>query len=67
MSVRVFNLATGEERIYDWTLTPVQAVRNAWLQTVRGDFNTWDYENRTLLPMRVTGRTVSCGDWVALL
>lgn len=60
----VMNLSTGEI-IGSYSLPPELAVRNAWLQNERNDFNTWDYE-KAKYPTIYHGKlTVSCGDYCA--
>ena len=63
------NLATGEERVFDKTLHPAEAVMTAFLQDT-GDYNTWDYKDRmaNMLDACVFGRKTVCyGDWSAFL
>jgi hypothetical protein len=43
MTTTVFNLWTGQESVY--TLCPFDAVRAAYAQVERSDFNTWNYHN----------------------
>ena len=59
----VHNLATGAEIGY--CLPPEKAVVCAFEQETRKNCNTWAYD---FSKARVSnsGRTVSCGDWVAI-
>lgn len=66
LGVLVVNLATLEERIYSSNLTPEQAVIAAYAQS-QGDFNTWEYESKYGDKVIRGNKTVSCGDWCALL
>ena len=60
---RVMDLRTGEY-VATYSCSPEDAVRAAFAQLDRKDFNTWDYEKRYLV---VHGRrSVSCGDFCAL-
>jgi hypothetical protein len=60
----VFNLSTGKYALYD--ADPATAVKLAYLQFEKGDFNTYDYD---LDSVEVTygEHTVSCGDYCAFL
>lgn len=61
--VTVLNLATGEEQVF--SCSPREAVIAAYAQS-RGDFNTWDYEERYGAKV-VRGRiTWGLGDFAAL-
>jgi len=62
--IKVTNLSTGETRIYD-TERPELAVKLAYLQGTRKDYNTADYD---LSKLKVTRghQTVACGDWCAM-
>jgi hypothetical protein len=63
-SVKVTNLATGEEREYVG-LSPAQAVVNAAEQAQGNmDFTTYDYRKARWSP---GGGTVACGDWCVLV
>jgi hypothetical protein len=63
--ITVINLSTNETRTYT-TPCPVTAVKLAYLQGTRNDFNTADY---ALSKLEVTRghHTVACGDWCAML
>ena len=63
--VTVFNLATYDEQTF--SCTHREAVMAAYAQS-KGDWNTWDYEERYGKLVRFSGtdkRTVSCGDFAA--
>lgn len=63
-TVRVLNLSTDAERIYEGIM-PKEAVIAAFAQAERKDYNTWDYETRYTAQV-LTGRfTYSLGDWCA--
>lgn len=66
MSTVVRNLATGDkwEAVYD--LPPREAVRNAYAQYGRGDYNTWDYAKRYDHLVVEGNFTFACGDFCAL-
>ena len=61
--VRVFNLATGEERMY-WC-APFAAVVCAYAQSMFKDFNTWQY-SKYYLAVDYTRYTYLLGDWSVL-
>lgn len=60
---KVINLRTGEERFY--TCSAHEAVVCAYAQE-RGDWNTWEYEQRYGKLVEESERCVFCGDWAAL-
>lgn len=62
--VTVRNLATGEQQTF--TCTPEQAVVATYAQE-RGDYATWEYEERYASVAQVGQRHVSAGDWSAAL
>ena len=62
-TTRVFNLATGEERIY-WC-APFAAVICAYTQFTMKDYNTWMYAKYYLL-VDYTKHTYLIGDWSVL-
>jgi hypothetical protein len=55
----VTNLCTLEKK--DYSLPPEEAVKVAYLQS-KGDFNTWDYENKEV-PLIRGEHSIACGDW----
>lgn len=62
----VLNLATGDVIIYD--APPETAVRLAFAQFYRKDFNTWEYKRYLhKIPIRRGKHSVSCGDFAAML
>jgi hypothetical protein len=61
--VTVRNLSTGEE--HDYTCPANEAVVCAFEQA-RKNYSTWDYDYSKAIVSK-SGKTVSCGDWVALL
>jgi len=64
MTVRVMDLRISEY-VAEYTCTPVEAVRAAFAQFDRRDFNTWTYADK--YPVTHNKRSVSCGDYTALL
>ena len=60
INLTVTNLATLEQRTY--CCPPLQAVIAAHAQD-RGDFNTWQYEQRYASTATYGKQTVCCGDW----
>lgn len=62
MQIRVFNLATQEEKIY--FISPALAVVAAYAQE-RKDYNTWNYYKYWEL-LEYSPRVVTCGDWSAI-
>jgi hypothetical protein len=63
-TVEVHNLRTDEVRVYTG-LCPSEAVIAAYAQE-HGDWNTWNYGQHRYKP-QFGKRTVSLGDWCALL
>jgi len=63
--VKVFNLYTGEF-VGTWFLSPIGAVVAAYAQS-KGDFNTWDYEEKYRSLIKMGTVSVTCGDFSALL
>jgi hypothetical protein len=67
VTTTVFNLSTYEEREY--TTLPRAAVIAAYAQS-RGDWNTWQYEEKYAAFVRAIRRerhiTWACGDWTAI-
>ena len=61
--ITIFNLATQERK--DYSCTPRQAVIAAFAQE-KGDFNTWQYEERYGTRVQEGKHTFLCGDWSAL-
>lgn len=61
--VRVFNLATGEERMY-WC-APFTAIVCAFAQSMHKDYNTWMYAKYYPL-VDVSRHTYLLGDWSVL-
>ena len=59
----VFNLRTGEERSY--SVSPEKAVVNAFYQE-HNQNNTWEYDY-SIVKYSDSHKTVSCGDWAALV
>lgn len=53
-------------RIAVYNLSPREAVRNAYAQFERNDWNTWDYSKYDSLVVE-TFRTVSCGHQAAFI
>ncbi|MCK5547655.1 MAG: hypothetical protein KAI64_01480 [Thermoplasmata archaeon] len=64
MTTRVMNLKTGKSTFY--TLDPESAVIAAHAQS-NHDNNTWDYQEGYVLDVIHGSRTVSCGDFTAIL
>lgn len=64
--IDVMNLCTAEIVTYD-TNDPVEAVKLAFLQYDRHNFNTWQYAEilPTLCYADNGKNTVSCGNWAA--
>lgn len=60
--IRVFNLATQEEKFY--FCNPFQAVVAAYAQSFR-DFNTWAY-SKYWMQVDYTKHTYLCGDWCVI-
>lgn len=58
----VFNLTTGEERIY--SLPPRESVISAY-ENERGNNNTWEYKN-SRAPIVEGQKTIAAGNWCAL-
>ncbi|WP_018234366.1 hypothetical protein [Thioalkalivibrio thiocyanodenitrificans] len=61
---RVINMSTEQELSY--SLPPEKAVVCAHEQYSRRNWNTWSYDF-SKARASVSGRTVSCGDWVTLV
>lgn len=60
----VFNLSNDEEREYIG-ITPREAVIAAYAQS-KGDWSTWQYEERYGKLVEQGKLSVACGDWCAL-
>lgn len=60
---RVINLKTGGETYY--TITPEKAVVCAYNQS-RGNYNSFSYDF-SIAKKSASGKTVSCGDFAAML
>ena len=63
---RVYDLRTGEI-VAIYTCMPEEAVRCAFAQFEKKDFNTWDYENKYPIQYGAAKASVSCGDYAAIL
>lgn len=63
----VSNLLTGAE--INYSLPPIEAVKVAYLQYTKGDWNTWTYDAYDWkdTPVCVGELTVRVGDWAAWL
>lgn len=66
-TVRVVNLRTLQEVVYQNDLPVEVNVRNAYLQMERRDFNHWDYNKRETPPIEKGKYVVICGDWCAFI
>lgn len=64
MSTTVRNRMTGDGWQVVYTLPPREAVRSAYAQFGRGDYNTWDYAKYDHLVVDSLF-TVSCGTFFA--
>ena len=60
---KVMDLRTGEY-VAEYSCTPKEAVRAAFAQFDRKDFNTWQYAER--YPITRNKHSVTCGDYTAL-
>ena len=64
MLTKVVNLKTGEEWFY--LLSPEESVICAFMQYEKHCFNTFAYDY-TMAKVSNSGKTVSCGDFAALM
>lgn len=60
----VIDLRTGT--VYLYNLPPEDAVRAAFLQQDKKDYNAWDYPQKKV-PIRRGKYTVACGDFAAFV
>lgn len=64
MSTQVYDLSKGLNRVAVYDLPPQVAVRNAYAQFGKGDYNTWDYAKYDSLVVE-NKFSFSCGDYAA--
>lgn len=64
MSTQVYDLSKGLQRVAVYDLPPREAVRNAYAQFGKGDFETWNYAQYDSLVVE-NRFSFGCGDFAA--